>query len=100
QQQNASGLRSIPAPPTGVGSGRQCRLPDDRGVRGNGYGRFGLIGSSGWRLVLAHRVAWTFTHGDNPEGSAIAVEASVASTYPQPLAGATYPPWREDLSRS
>jgi hypothetical protein len=63
------------------------RLPDHRGVRGNGYRRFGLIGSTGWRLVLAHRVTWTFTHGDNPEGSAIAVEASVASTYTAAVGG-------------
>src|SRR5258705_9722760 len=67
------------------------RLPDDGGVRGNGYRRFGLIGSRGWRLVLAHRMALTFTHGDNPEGSAIAVQASVASTYTAAVGGRNLP---------
>jgi len=36
-------------------------------------------------------VAWTFTHGDNPEGSAIAVEASVASTYTAAVGGPNLP---------
>lgn len=37
-------------------------------VDGCGYGLIGSNAEDNWRLLKAHRVAWTFTYGSIPEG--------------------------------